>query len=164
MPLTHVNQNNQPGKVDVSHKDRTRRVATAQSLIEVGPDVMALLADGDIQSKKGPVFHTAIIAGTMAAKKTSDLIPFCHPIPLEDCKIEINPHDTRKNTIAVTCTCITTSRTGIEMEALAGAMGAALTLYDMCKAVSKSMRILDTKLLLKTGGKSGDYHCDEVEE
>lgn len=153
--LTHVNENNQPGMVDVSGKDRTRRVATAQSLIEVGPDVMALLVDGDIQSKKGPVFHTAIIAGTMAAKKTSDLIPFCHPIPLEDCKIVIVPKDS--NIISITCTCITTSRTGIEMEALAGASGAALTLYDMCKAVSKSMRILETKLLLKTGGKSGDY-------
>ena len=162
--LTHVNKNNQPGMVDVSQKDRTRRVATAQSLIEVGPDVMALLADGDIQSKKGPVFHTAIIAGTMAAKKTSDLIPFCHPIPLEDCKIEIKADDTRENTIAITCTCITTSRTGIEMEALAGASGAALTLYDMCKAVSKSMCILETKLILKTGGKSGDYRCGEAAE
>ena len=160
MSLTHVNEKNQPGMVDVSQKDRTRRVAKAQSLIEVGPDVMALLSDGDIQSKKGPVFHTAIIAGTMAAKKTSDLIPFCHPIPLEDCKIEIAAHESRANTISIICTCVTTSRTGIEMEALAGALGAALTLYDMCKAVSKSMRILDTKLLLKTGGKSGDYHCE----
>ncbi|NWK56707.1 cyclic pyranopterin monophosphate synthase MoaC [Verrucomicrobiaceae bacterium N1E253] len=154
MSLTHVNENNQPGMVDVSRKERTRRVATAQSLIEVGPDVMALLADGDIQSKKGPVFHTAIIAGTMAAKKTSELIPFCHPIPLEDCTIVITPE--ANNIISITCTCITTSRTGIEMEALAGASGAALTLYDMCKAVCKSMRILETKLLKKTGGKS-DY-------
>lgn len=153
--LTHINESNQPGMVDVSGKDRTRRTATAQSLIDVGPEVMDLLVDGDIQSKKGPVFHTAIIAGTMAAKKTSDLIPFCHPIPLEDCKIVIAPED--NNIISITCTCITTSRTGIEMEALAGASGAALTLYDMCKAASKSMRIIETKLLLKTGGKSGDY-------
>jgi cyclic pyranopterin phosphate synthase len=152
--LTHVDQNNQPGMVDVSGKDRTRRTATAQSLIEVGPDVMALLTDGEIQSKKGPVFHTAIIAGTMTAKKTSDLIPFCHPLPLDDCKIVIEPRE--NNIISVLCTCITTARTGIEMEALAGASGAALTLYDMCKAVSKDMRILETKLLKKTGGKS-DY-------
>ena len=157
--LTHINQNNQPGMVDVSEKDRTRRLAIAQSIIDVGSEVMALLVDGDIQSKKGPVFHTAIIAGTMAAKKTSDLIPFCHPIPLEDCKITIEP--TADNTITITCTCVTTSRTGIEMEALAGASGAALTLYDMCKAASKSMRILETKLLKKTGGKSGDYVCEE---
>jgi cyclic pyranopterin phosphate synthase len=153
--LTHVDQNNQPGMVDVSGKDRTRRTATAQSQIDVGPEIMALLTDGEIQSKKGPVFHTAIIAGTMAAKKTSDLIPFCHPLPLDDCKISISPGD--NNIITIHCTCVTTARTGIEMEALAGASGAALTLYDMCKAVSKSMCILETKLLLKTGGKSGDY-------
>lgn len=138
--------------VDVSTKERSYRTASAQSLIEVGPAVMALLTDGEIQSKKGPVFHTAIIAGTMAAKKTSDLIPFCHPLPLEKCKISIEAGE--NNIIAITCTCVTTARTGIEMEALAGAMGAALTLYDMCKAVSKDMRILETKLLSKTGGKS----------
>ena len=152
--FTHINQDNQPGMVDVSAKERTHRTATAQSLVEVGPDVMALLSGGEIQSKKGPVFHTAIIAGTMAAKKTSDLIPFCHPLPLDDCKISIEAQE--NNIISITCTCITTARTGIEMEALAGASGAALTLYDMCKAVSKDMRILETKLLKKTGGKS-DY-------
>ncbi len=152
--FTHIDQNNQPGMVDVSAKSRTQRTATAQSLIEVGPDVMALLSGGEIQSKKGPVFHTAIIAGTMAAKKTSDLIPFCHPLPLEDCKIAIEAAE--NNIISITCTCITTARTGIEMEALAGASGAALTLYDMCKAVSKDMCIIETKLLKKTGGKS-DY-------
>lgn len=140
--------------VDVSTKERTQRTATAQSLIKVGTDVMELLSDGEIQSKKGPVFHTAIIAGTMAAKKTSDLIPFCHPLPLDDCKINIQAIS--GDTISITCTCITTARTGIEMEALAGASGAALTLYDMCKAVSKDMCILETKLLKKTGGKS-DY-------
>lgn len=152
--FTHINDSNQPGMVDVSSKERTRRTATAQSIIEVGPDVIKLLNDGEIQSKKGPVFHTAIIAGTMAAKKTSDLIPFCHPLPLDNCKIVIEAAE--NNTISITCTCITTGRTGIEMEALAGASGAALTLYDMCKAVSKDMRILETKLLKKTGGKS-DY-------
>lgn len=140
--------------VDVSTKDTTQRTATAQSLVHVGADVMALLNGGEIQSKKGPVFHTAIIAGTMAAKKTSDLIPFCHPLPLDDCKIVIKAVE--NNIVSITCTCITTARTGIEMEALAGASGAALTLYDMCKAVSKEMCILETKLLKKTGGKS-DY-------
>ena len=152
--FTHIDNNNQPGMVDVSQKDRTKRTASAQSLVEVGTEVMALLSDGEIQSKKGPVFHTAIIAGTMTAKKTADLIPFCHPLPLDDCKIEIVASDSK--TISIICTCITTARTGIEMEALAGASGAALTLYDMCKAVSKDMRILETKLLSKTGGKS-DY-------
>lgn len=138
--------------VDVSSKDTTRRTASAQSIIDVGPDVMGLLTDGEIQSKKGPVFHTAIIAGTMAAKKTSDLIPFCHPLPLDSAKFTIEP--TSETEITITCTCVTTGKTGIEMEALAGASGAALTIYDMCKAVCKDMRILETKLLTKTGGKS----------
>ena len=156
--LTHIDANNQPGMVDVSPKDITRRTATAQSIVDVGPDVMALLDNGDIQSKKGPVFHTAIIAGTMAAKKTSDLIPFCHPLPLDICKFTIEP--TSDTEITITCTCVTTGKTGIEMEALAGASGAALTLYDMCKAVNKAMVIQETKLLEKTGGKSGDYTAE----
>ena len=141
--------------VDVSAKDTTRRTATAQSIIDVGTEVMALIQDGDIKSKKGPVFHTAIIAGTMAAKKTSDLIPFCHPLPLHSAKFTIEP--TSETEITISCTCVTTGKTGIEMEALAGASGAALTIYDMCKAVSKEMVIRETKLLAKTGGKSGDY-------
>ena len=153
--FTHIDQNNQPGMVDVSPKDITRRTATAQSIIDVGPEVMALLADGDIQSKKGPVFHTAIVAGTMAAKKTSDLIPFCHPLPLDSAKFTINASSDTE--ITITCTCVTTGKTGIEMEALAGASGAALTIYDMCKAVNKGMVIRETKLLEKTGGKSGDF-------
>lgn len=153
--LTHVDANNQPGMVDVSPKDATRRTATAQSVIDVGAEVMALLADGDIRSKKGPVFHTAIIAGTMAAKKTSDLVPFCHPLPLESCKFVIEP--TSETEITVRCTCVTTGRTGIEMEALAAASAATLTIYDMCKAVNKAMVIRETKLLEKTGGKSGDF-------
>jgi len=155
--FSHIDQNNQPGMVDVSAKDTTRRSATAQSIIDVGPEVMALLEDGDIQSKKGPVFHTAIIAGTMAAKKTSELIPFCHPLPLESAKFTIEASfDTQ---ITITCTCITTGRTGIEMEALSGVSGAALTIYDMCKAISKDMRITETRLIEKTGGKSGDYQA-----
>ncbi len=155
--LTHIDTNNQPGMVDVSAKESTRRSATAQSIIEVGAEVMTLLEGSDIQSKKGPVFHTAIIAGTMAAKKTADLIPFCHPIPLDNAKFSIEPSS--ETQITITCTCITTSRTGIEMEALAGVSGAALTIYDMCKAISKDMRIIETRLLEKTGGKSGDYQA-----
>ena len=150
--FTHIDKNNQPGMVDVSGKDVTHRTATAQSVVDVGTEVMALLQGGDIQSKKGPVFHTAIIAGTMAAKKTSDLIPFCHPLPLHSAKFTIEP--TSDTEITITCTCVTTGKTGIEMEALAGASGAALTIYDMCKAVSKEMIIRETKLLAKTGGKS----------
>ena len=157
--LTHIDNNNQPGMVDVSGKENTRRSATAQSIIEVGTEVMALLEDGDIQSKKGPVFQTAIIAGTMAAKKTAELIPFCHPIPIDNAKFRIEPSSASE--ITITCTCTTTGRTGIEMEALSGASGAALTIYDMCKAINKGMRILDTRLLEKTGGKSGDYTASQ---
>ena len=153
--FTHIDDNNRPGMVDVSSKDNTRRSATAQSIIEVGTEVMTLLEGGDIRSKKGPVFHTAIIAGTMAAKKTSDLIPFCHPIPLDNASFTIEPSS--ETEITITCTCVTTGRTGIEMEALAGASTAALTIYDMCKAISKDMRIIETRLLKKSGGKSGDY-------
>ena len=157
--LTHIDNNNQPGMVDVSGKESTCRSATAQSIIEVGTEVMALLADGDIQSKKGPVFQTAIIAGTMAAKKTAELIPFCHPIPIDNAKFSIKPSSATE--ITITCTCTTTGRTGIEMEALSGASGAALTIYDMCKAINKGMRILDTRLLEKTGGTSGDYTASQ---
>ena len=153
--FTHIDDNNRPGMVDISSKDNTRRSATAQSIIEVGTEVMTLLEGGDIRSKKGPVFHTAIIAGTMAAKKTSDLIPFCHPIPLDNASFTIEPSS--ETEITITCTCVTTGRTGIEMEALAGASTAALTIYDMCKAISKDMRIIETRLLQKSGGKSGDY-------
>ena len=155
--FSHIDQNNQPGMVDVSAKENTRRSATAQSIIDVGPELMALLEDGDIQSKKGPVFHTAIIAGTMAAKKTSELIPFCHPLPLESAKFTIEPSS--DTLITITCTCITTGRTGIELEALSGVSGAAPTIYDMCKAISKNIRITETRLIEKTGGKSGDYQA-----
>lgn len=152
--LTHIDAQNQPSMVDISAKQITDRSATAQAVIDVGAEVMALLQDGDIQSKKGPVFQTAIIAGTMAAKNTANMIPFCHPIPLEKCKIQIAPSSDVEVTVTVTCKM--TGKTGIEMEALAAANVAALTIYDMCKAVSKSMVIKECKLLEKTGGKS-DY-------
>jgi len=147
-----VNKDNDPGMVDVSDKGKTKREAVAEAYINVGAAVMELLEDGDIKSKKGPVFHTAIIAGTMAAKKTADWIPFCHPIPLEKCKITIEPADDARIRIEVTC--LTTGKTGIEMEALTAANAAALTIYDMCKAVNKEMVIESTRLLKKTGGKS----------
>lgn len=152
--LTHIDKDNQPSMVDISDKSITKRTATAEAIIEVGTEVMALLVNGDIQSKKGPVFQTAIIAATMAAKNTHQIIPFCHPIPLEKCKVTISPiNDTE---IQINCTCQTTGKTGIEMEALTAANTAALTIYDMCKAVSKSMEIKRCKLLSKAGGKS-DY-------
>ena len=113
---------------------------------------MQKLDSDDISSKKGPVFQTAIIAGTMGAKRTSDLIPFCHPLPLEKCKFKIEP--ICNSAVRVRCTCLTNARTGVEMEALTGANVAALTIYDMCKAVNKAIIISETKLISKTGGKS----------
>jgi len=141
--------------VDVSEKSPTRREACAQTIVVLGKELMSLLTSaGDIETKKGPVFQTAIIAGTMGAKKTWDLIPFCHPIPLEKCKFTIRPYS--EDSVIILCTCLTNGRTGIEMEAITGANVAALTIYDMCKAANKAIIIKETKLLSKSGGKS-DY-------
>lgn len=149
--LTHIDENNQPGVVDVSAKKVTLRTATAQSIITVPDEVIAELCDGDIQTKKGPVFQTAIIAGTMAAKQTSNLIPLCHPLPLEGCKIHIEPRNS--NDIVIECRVKVHHKTGVEMEALMGASVAALTIYDMCKAFSHDMVIRETRLVEKHGGK-----------
>ena len=150
--LSHIDENNQPTMVDISDKSESYRTAHAQSIVVLGEAIMATLEDGDLQSKKGPVFQTAIIAGTMACKKTSDLIPFCHPLQLEKCTITIAVRD--DESIVIDCSCALTSKTGVEMEALTGASVAALTVYDMCKAMSKSIRIAETLLIEKTGGKS----------
>jgi cyclic pyranopterin phosphate synthase len=141
-----------PAMVDVSDKQVTKRVARAQSIVVLGEEIMRHLTGSDIQTKKGPVFQTAIIAGTMAAKKTSDLIPLCHPLGLENCRVEIRVNEQQE--VVVECTATITSKTGVEMEALTGATVAALTIYDMCKAFSHNIVIRETKLLSKTGGKS----------
>lgn len=143
--------------VDVGKKKITPRVAVAQSIVVLGDEIMDLLENEDIQTKKGPVFQTAIIAGIMASKKTSELIPLCHPLGLDDCKIDISITENRA--VAITCTTKITSKTGVEMEALTGASVAALTIYDMCKAFSHHIIIKETKLLKKTGGKK-DFQRD----
>ncbi len=153
--FSHIDKDNQPGMVDVDTKSVTLRTAHAQSVVRVPAKVMDALVDGDIQTKKGPVFQTAILAGTMAAKKTSDLIPLCHPLPLEGCKIHIEA--LAPDRVVIDCTVKIHHKTGVEMEALTGASVAALTVYDMCKAMSHDMVIESTRLLRKTGGKS-DYH------
>jgi cyclic pyranopterin phosphate synthase len=112
--------------------------------------------DGELRNKKGPVLQTAILAGITGTKKTPDLIPLCHPLPLDSVRIEITPHD--EESLLVTATAKTSSRTGVEMEALTGASVAALTLYDMCKAANPAIVISDLKLITKTGGKS-DYQA-----
>jgi len=152
--LSHIDDNNNPTMVDVSHKNISQRIATAQTHVVLPSEIKSVLTDGDIQSKKGPVLQTAIIAGVMAAKKTHDLIPFCHPIGIENCKIDIQVTDT--NNLRITCECKTSGKTGVEMEALTGASIAALTVYDMCKAMSHEIIISETKLIHKSGGKS-DY-------
>lgn len=152
--FTHLDDQGRPAMVDVGVKKETLRVATARSIVVLPPEVMEQFADGDIVSKKGPVFQTAIIAGIMAAKKTGELIPLCHPLGMDNCKVEI--HINEKQEVVIDCTASITAKTGIEMEALVGASVAALTVYDMCKGLSHDIVIKETRLMLKTGGKR-DY-------
>lgn len=155
--FSHISASNQPAMVDISGKATNHRTATAESIVQLDESIMALLDNGDIQSKKGPVFQTAILAGVMAAKKTSDLIPLCHPLPLNNCKIDIEPIEASQ--VKVTCSVSTDHKTGVEMEALTGASVASLTLYDMCKALSHKIEILRTRLISKSGGKR-DYQAE----
>ena len=159
--LTHLDARNQPQMVDVGAKAVTHRLAHAVATVSLPPELARLIAGNEIQSKKGPLFQTAILAGIMGAKKTSDLIPLCHPLPLDDCKIEIEtrpPASDGSAEVVIHCRAQTHAKTGVEMEALTGASVAALTLYDMGKAVSHGIVIREIRLLEKTGGKS-DYHA-----
>lgn len=155
--LTHIDEQGRANMVDVSEKAVTKRTARARSIVVLPAEVLAQLSAGDIQTKKGPVFQTAIIAGIMAAKKTGELIPLCHPLGLDNCNIDI--HINEQNEVVIDCTATITAKTGIEMEALTGASVAALTIYDMCKAMSHDIVIKETKLMEKTGGKS-DFKRD----
>lgn len=137
--------------VNVSGKQVSHRTAKARSIVVLPGEVLQNLAGGDIQTKKGAVFSVAIIAGIMAAKKTGDLIPLCHPLGLENCHIEIHINEAQE--VVIDCTASITAKTGVEMEALVGASMAALTVYDMCKALSHDIVIRETKLIEKTGGK-----------
>lgn len=150
--FTHINAAGLPDMVDVSEKKVTRRSATARSIVVLPPAVLEKLAHGDIQTKKGAVFQTAVIAGVMAAKKTGELIPLCHPLGLENCKLDIRLNERQE--VVILCTASVEAKTGVEMEALTGASVAALTIYDMCKALSHDIVIRDTQLIRKTGGKS----------
>ncbi|MCK6617568.1 MAG: cyclic pyranopterin monophosphate synthase MoaC [Cyclobacteriaceae bacterium] len=148
--LTHTDQSGNPQMVDVTDKPITKRTARARAIVEVGPSILKLIKQQELVTKKGPVFQTAILAGTMGAKKTADLIPLAHPIGLEDCTIRIT---TTRNTIIIDSTVSVSGKTGVEMEALTAVSVAALTVYDMCKALSHNIIIKDIKLLEKTGGK-----------
>ena len=151
--LSHVDNENRPTMVDVSDKLVSDREAHAQSVLVLPDDVLQQVSDDEIQTSKGPVFATAIIAGVMAAKKTHELIPFCHPIGLDSCKLTIV---LRGNKAVIDCHCKVTHKTGVEMEALTGASVAALTVYDMLKALSHDIIITETRLMAKSGGKR-DY-------
>jgi cyclic pyranopterin monophosphate synthase len=155
--LTHLNADGNASMVDVSEKSITKRTATARSLVILPDTILALLDNNDIKTKKGSVFQTAVIAGVMAAKKTGELIPLCHPLGLENCQIDIKINQNRE--VEITCTATLTAKTGVEMEALTGASVAALTIYDMCKAMSHHIVIKETRLIAKTGGKK-DFFAD----
>ena len=152
MTFSHIDSKNRPAMVNVGQKEITHRTACARAIIKIPAEVLAKLEAGEIQSKKGPVFQTAILAGIMAAKKTGDLIPLCHPIGLENCKVDITINDQRE--IVVVCHTEVHHKTGVEMEALMGASIAALTIYDMCKALSHNIVIQEIRLLEKRGGKN----------
>lgn len=154
--LTHVDEAGNPTMVDVGDKAVTERSATARSTVVLGKEVVQQLRENvegqnELYTKKGPVFQTAIIAGTMAVKKTHELIPFCHPLPIEKCQLEVKTIDNYE--VQIECTVALTAKTGVEMEALTGASVAALTIYDMCKALSHDIIIRETKLIAKSGGK-----------
>ncbi len=154
--LSHIDSDNRPTMVDVSRKPATDREAHARSIVEFPADVATRFVDGDIRTAKGPVFATAIVAGVMGAKRTHELIPFCHPLGLDNCSIDITMDD--RNRAVIDCRCRVHHRTGVEMEALTGATVAALTVYDMCKALSHDIRITETRLIAKTGGKKDFRH------
>ena len=149
--LTHLDASNRPRMVDVGAKAVTARVAVAQAVLRFPVAVAKTLRDDGMRSKKGPVIDTAIIAGTMAAKRTHELIPFCHPLAIERCKFVVEfAADTA---LEIRCEVAITHKTGVEMEALTGASVAALTVYDMCKALSHEIVVESVRLLEKSGGK-----------
>jgi cyclic pyranopterin phosphate synthase len=149
--LTHLDASNRPAMVDVGAKPATQRIATAEARIRLPRAVANALRESGHRTKKGPVFDTAIVSGVMAAKKTHELIPFCHPLPLDNCSVQIESQS--NGIIVIRCQVSVHHRTGVEMEALTGATVAALTVYDMCKALSHDIEITSVRLLDKTGGK-----------
>ena len=149
--FSHVDDRDQPTMVDVSGKQVTKRTAVALARVRFPHEVAQALADAGFSTAKGPVFQTAIIAGTMAAKRTHELIPFCHPLGIENCRIEIEMNE--RHEAEIRCTVGVHHKTGVEMEALTGASVAALTVYDMCKALSHEIVIAELRLVEKRGGR-----------
>jgi cyclic pyranopterin phosphate synthase len=152
--FTHFDKEGKARMVDVSDKAETERVATAKGSVLMQPATLALIKEGGV--KKGDVLSVARLAGIMGAKKTPDLIPLCHPLALTSVQVDLTLDEAR-NAVDITATCKLTGKTGVEMEALTAVSVAALTVYDMCKAVDKGMQITDVRLVHKSGGKSGTY-------
>ncbi len=150
--LTHVDEAGKARMVDVSGKDMTRRVATAQAVVTMQPETLEKIRQNTLA--KGDALGVARVAGVLAAKRTDELIPLCHSLPLSDVSVEF---EFGENTLTIRTSATTTAQTGVEMEALTAATGAALTVYDMAKAVDKRMTIEGVHLVSKTGGKSGDF-------
>ncbi len=159
--LTHLDDSGRARMVDVGQKAVTERVAVARGAVEMQPETLQLIIDGNI--KKGDVFTVAELAGVMAAKRTSELIPLCHPLLLN--KVEVvctpNPDESR---LEIEATVRVSGKTGVEMEALTAVTIAGLTIYDMAKAVDRSMRLTDVRLVVKEGGRSGSYRAPELDE
>jgi len=153
--LTHVDEKGRAQMVDVSEKAETKRIATAKGRIYMAPETLALIESGGV--KKGDVYTVARLGGIMAAKKTADLIPLCHPLPIQNVQVDLLSV-IEENCIEITATASLYGRTGIEMEALTAVSVAALVIYDMCKAADKKMRISDVRLVHKSGGKSGIFN------
>jgi len=155
--LTHLDDDGNAVMVDVSDKEATERTATAKGSVLMNPETMALIRAGGV--KKGDVLSVAQLAGIMAAKKTPDLIPLCHPLTLTSITVDL-VCDPERNAVDITATCKLKGKTGVEMEALSAVSVAALTVYDMCKAVDRGMRITDIRLTHKAGGKSGTFEAE----
>ncbi|MFZ3151053.1 MAG: cyclic pyranopterin monophosphate synthase MoaC [Anaerolineaceae bacterium] len=158
MELTHLDENGRARMVDISRKDVTERVAVASAAVRMKPETLRLIQQGEI--KKGDVFAVARVAAIMAAKRTADLIPLCHPIPISQATVELTVQE--PDIVLILATVKTTYQTGIEMEALTAASVAALTIYDMCKAVDRGMEIIGVRLESKSGGKSGSYQREGI--
>ncbi len=155
--LTHLDDEGNAVMVDVSDKEITERTATAKGRVSMQPETMALIQEGGV--KKGDVLSVAQLAGIMGAKRTPDLIPLCHPLDLTSVSVDLTC-DAERNAVEISATCKLEGKTGVEMEALTAVAVAALTVYDMCKAVDRGMRISDIRLVHKAGGKSGTFEAE----
>jgi len=155
--LTHFDEHGNAAMVDVSAKAESERVAVAKGSVLMAPETLALIRDGGV--KKGDVLSVARLAGIMGAKRTPDLIPLCHPLSLSSVAVDLTLAPER-NAVDIAATCKLVGRTGVEMEAMTAVAVTALTVYDMCKAVDRGMRIVDIRLTHKSGGKSGVYEAD----